>query len=119
MMYIIIALLLWTVISIVYFTSRIGYKNPSRGIRKYIEYVICPPTLGIAYVIGTIGYLIQKPHPPMVSTGLCADLRIDGEGKKYYTQISVFGAKGSYWYIYVYSDDKPISMTWSPPDDKE
>ena len=118
MMHIFLALLAWTIISIVYLISRIGYDAP-RGIRKYVEYVICPPALAIAYTIAGIRWIFKTPQPPTVSIGLCGDLHIDGEGKKYYTQIRVFGEKGAYWYVNVYSDDEPITMTWPPPDNKE
>lgn len=118
-MHILLGFLAWTIISIIYFISRIGYKDPSRGIRKYVEYVICPPVLAIVSTYVGIRWIFKTPQPPRVSTGLCADLDIDGEGKKYYTQIQVFGEKGAYWYVNVYSDDKPITMTWPPPDNKE
>ncbi len=118
-MRIIIPLLIWTIISVVYFISRIGYKNPSRGIRKYIEYFIMPPTMIIISVIFCIRYaywLTQPADEPVVTIG---QNRVDGfmrpgkpqqftryPDKQFSRQIRVNGEKGSSWIVNVYSNDE-------------
>jgi len=114
---IISSLLAWTIVSITYFITRIGYKDSPRGFRKYAEWFICPPVLIIAYVIGGIGWLIKKPDVPHVGDGnnTWVNLQIpDHESKKkYYTQIRFTGEKGIDWVINVSSNEPMVSEMWS------
>lgn len=112
-MYIFLSLLIWTTASIAYFISRLGYKDAPRGFRKYFEYLICPPVLTIAFLVGAIAWLFKKKEIPMISSGhnTWANFQIPNHKskKKYYTQIRVTGEKGINWTINVSSDEP---MVW-------
>ena len=116
-MHIFLILVVWTIISIVYCISRIGYDYPSRGFRKYFEYLICPPFVGIVYIIGSIHWLIKKPDIPMVSNGnnTWVNLRIPNHEskKKYYTQIRFTGEKGVDWVVNVSSNEPMVAEMFS------
>lgn len=106
-MYILLSLAAWTVISIIYVASRIGYKHAPQGFRKYAEYVICPPTLLVVTIASGIAYWLRKPEPPVIVTGICDVDRALDKGKRYYTQVRWVGAKGKYWCVNIYTDDEP------------
>ena len=104
----------WYITSIVYFASRLGYKNSTvRGFRKIVEFVLAPPLITIVYVYVGIIYLITPQEPPFIRSSFkTSNLYLQNAPGKYMIQIHVKGKWGKEYTIDVYSDSELKTKVW-------
>jgi hypothetical protein len=99
-------LILWVVISI-WWTISFAPKN---GSNRWWHWIIGALVIMIAASCGAIINLLRRPRAPVVVSGLSIQ---NDPPKKYCTQVRIFGEKGKYYHVDIFSDTEPTYKIYS------